>query len=154
MDICVLESQSAEKSEIRSPEIDLKDGAENIFESLLMGRIVDWTLMSFLDQFQTNFIEKSSTKKLTALWTFFLGVLKSFLRGFLLLLVAFYRVVLSPYLGGFCRFEPSCSVYAEQALKELSLKLAVKQIVQRILKCRPGGPYGPDPVQKCGCHYE
>jgi putative membrane protein insertion efficiency factor len=60
-------------------------------------------------------------------------------------------VALSPIFGGACRFEPSCSVYAEQVLRNQSLFKALKLIVLRLLRCRPGGPYGFDPAPECGC---
>lgn len=72
-------------------------------------------------------------------------------RAVALVLVSFYRVIFSPIFGGACRFEPSCSVYAEEALKKLPFFKAVNLIFFRIIKCRPGGPYGLDPVPECEC---
>lgn len=63
-----------------------------------------------------------------------------------LLLVGFYRTIGTTFLGGQCRFEPSCSQYAVDALQTLPLKTSLVLITKRILKCRPGGPYGYDPV--------
>ena len=110
--------------------------------------------MSFSSLYQQNFIGTLSTKKWIARSTSILNVLSRFFRGLSLLLISFYRIGLSPFFGGSCRFEPSCSVYAEQAFKSLPLLKALQLVTQRILKCRPGGPFGPDPVPKCGCHHE
>lgn len=66
-------------------------------------------------------------------------------------LLAFYRVVLSPFLGGSCRFEPSCSVYAQQAFQNHSFISAFTLSITRVISCRPGGPYGFDPCP-CSIH--
>lgn len=66
------------------------------------------------------------------------------------ILLAFYRVVLSPFLGGSCRFEPSCSVYAQQAFQRHSFLTATKLTAARVLSCRPGGRFGFDP---CPCSH-
>lgn len=67
-------------------------------------------------------------------------------RSFLLLMVGIYRTVGTSHLGGACRFEPSCSAYAVEALNKRPVLLALKLILIRLSKCRPGGPYGYDPV--------
>ena len=64
----------------------------------------------------------------------------------LLLAVAFYRAVLSPLLGGACRFTPSCSEYAVQALRRHGGIRGLRLAVGRIGRCRPGRPGGEDPV--------
>ena len=61
-------------------------------------------------------------------------------------LVAFYRIHLSGNLGGVCRFTPSCSVYAEQALKEQPNFFGVTLVFKRLCRCHPFGPFGHDPV--------
>lgn len=74
--------------------------------------------------------------------TFFEGSLKVFL----ILLIGFYRSLGTTHLGGSCRFEPSCSMYALQAVRTIPTHRAIILIIKRILRCRPGGPYGIDPV--------
>ena len=64
----------------------------------------------------------------------------------LLLLVEAYRVTLSPLLGGFCRYEPSCSRYAEEALRRHGARRGVRLTLQRLLRCHPLRPGGFDPV--------
>jgi len=68
------------------------------------------------------------------------------LRKLALLLIETYRLVLSPYIGGNCRFHPSCSVYATEAFQKHSPWTAFYLTVVRLLKCRPGGASGFDPV--------
>ncbi len=68
----------------------------------------------------------------------------------LLSLVWAYRLVGSYFLGGNCRFEPSCSAYALEALETHSVKNATNLIFKRLSKCHPWGSYGYDPVPSRG----
>ncbi len=68
------------------------------------------------------------------------------LAAVLLLGVAFYRVVLSPLMGGACRFTPSCSEYAVQAIRRHGGVRGARMAMARIARCRPGVPGGEDPV--------
>ena len=58
-------------------------------------------------------------------------------RAVLLLAIRSYRVLLGPVLGGACRFYPSCSAYAEQAVAELGVVRGVMLSVWRVLRCSP-----------------
>jgi len=60
--------------------------------------------------------------------------------------VALYRAVLRPLLGGGCRFSPSCSQYAVEALRRHGGWRGMRLAAARILRCRPGVRGGPDPV--------
>jgi len=62
------------------------------------------------------------------------------------LLIQAYKVVLSPHLGASCRFEPSCSDYGLQALEMHGAWRGSRLILRRLLRCRPWGPSGYDPV--------
>ena len=64
----------------------------------------------------------------------------------LLLGVSAYRLVLSPLLGGFCRFEPSCSRYAEEALRRHGARRGLRLTAGRLMRCQPFHPGGLDPV--------
>lgn len=70
-----------------------------------------------------------------------------------LLLIHGYRLLISPVLhaltgvlGGGCRFQPTCSKYALEALHLHPLPKALRLIVWRILRCNPWGGGGHDPV--------
>jgi hypothetical protein len=60
--------------------------------------------------------------------------------------IALYRAVLSPLLGGACRFHPSCSAYGVEALRRHGGWRGARLTAARILRCRPGLPPGEDPV--------
>jgi len=66
--------------------------------------------------------------------------------GSLVLLVRAYRLSLSPLLGPACRFEPTCSAYAEQAIKRFGVIHGSALAVRRILRCHPFAAAGLDPV--------
>jgi hypothetical protein len=66
-------------------------------------------------------------------------------RAFLLLIEA-YRAALSPLLGGYCRFVPSCSAYAEEAVRRHGARGGLVLTLRRILRCHPFHPGGLDPV--------
>ena len=63
-----------------------------------------------------------------------------------ILLIKFYQYVVSPVLGPKCRFTPTCSQYAIEALKKHGLLKGGWLTVKRISRCRPGGGSGYDPV--------
>lgn len=67
-------------------------------------------------------------------------------RSLFVMLVGFYQVHLSVWLGGNCRFYPSCSNYALEALTRLCLWRSIKLIFRRLLRCHPCGGCGFDPV--------
>jgi uncharacterized protein len=60
--------------------------------------------------------------------------------------VYIYRYSISPYLRPSCRHEPSCSQYALDALKIHGALRGLSMGTNRILRCRPGGTHGYDPV--------
>lgn len=64
----------------------------------------------------------------------------------LLLLIRFYRYAISPMLGQNCRFVPSCSEYALQALEKYGTGKGLYFALKRILRCHPWSPGGYDPV--------
>jgi putative membrane protein insertion efficiency factor len=67
-------------------------------------------------------------------------------RSIALALVRSYRFALSPVLPKSCRFEPSCSQYAEEALRKHGLVKALLLIAGRVGRCHPFHPGGYDPV--------
>ena len=66
--------------------------------------------------------------------------------GILLLPIYFYRYFISPLLGVNCRFSPSCSDYAKDAIIKHGALRGGLLTVKRILKCHPWGGSGYDPV--------
>ncbi len=64
----------------------------------------------------------------------------------LLALVWFYRKCIGPYVPKTCRFTPSCSTYALEALRKWGPVKGLALAVWRILRCNPWGGSGYDPV--------
>lgn len=60
-----------------------------------------------------------------------------------------YRLLLSPWVGLHCRFQPTCSAYALEALERHGAAKGALLTLRRLLRCRPGGPSGFDPVPDC-----
>jgi putative membrane protein insertion efficiency factor len=57
-----------------------------------------------------------------------------------------YRVAISPAIGNVCRFEPSCSHYAEEAIERWGFFRGMVLAIGRILRCHPFARAGLDPV--------
>ena len=71
-------------------------------------------------------------------------------RAALIFMVRGYQVLLSPLLGGACRFEPSCSNYMIGALQAHGALKGTLLGLWRILRCHPFGSHGYDPVPPKG----
>ena len=74
------------------------------------------------------------------------SLLNGVLRTLALILIAAYRAVGSLWLSGQCRFEPSCSVYAQEAIERHGFWVGGRLMINRLARCRPGGGCGHDPV--------
>ena len=70
------------------------------------------------------------------------------IKYILILCIKLYRLFLSPLLGNHCRFYPTCSNYALQALKRYSTFYAIKIIIIRLIRCNPWGGSGIDLLPK------
>jgi len=68
------------------------------------------------------------------------------MQRLLIALVRFYRFALSPWLGSSCRFEPTCSAYALQALSLHGAGAGSVLVVGRLARCHPWCAGGRDPV--------
>ena len=64
----------------------------------------------------------------------------------LVALVKTYRLLLSPWLGSSCRFEPTCSAYSLQALQQQGAAKGSLLTVYRLVRCHPWCSGGYDPV--------
>ena len=69
-------------------------------------------------------------------------------RRALMLLVKAYRLLLSPWLGSACRFEPTCSAYSLQALEHHGAVAGTTLTLYRLVRCQPWCHGGHDPVPK------
>ena len=65
-----------------------------------------------------------------------------------ILLVRFYQLAITPWLGSNCRYQPTCSSYMIEALKEHGLLKGLWLGTKRIGRCHPWGGHGYDPVPK------
>ncbi|ROR49133.1 membrane protein insertion efficiency factor YidD [Diaphorobacter sp. C33] len=68
------------------------------------------------------------------------------MRALLMGLVRGYRLLLSPWIGSACRFEPTCSVYSLQALEQHGAAAGSHLTVRRLARCHPWCEGGLDPV--------
>lgn len=68
------------------------------------------------------------------------------IKKIFLLLIRFYQLAISPYLGNNCRFYPTCSVYSYQAIEKYGIIKGLFLSFKRILKCNPFHPGGYDPL--------
>jgi len=75
-----------------------------------------------------------------------LTTLQGLPRRVLMSLVRGYQLVLSPWLQTGCRYEPTCSGYAMQALDRHGAAAGTYLAVARVLRCHPFCQGGPDPV--------
>ncbi|MBR4303407.1 MAG: membrane protein insertion efficiency factor YidD [Bacteroidaceae bacterium] len=69
-----------------------------------------------------------------------------FISYLLILPIKFYRLCISPLLPPSCRFTPTCSQYAIEAISKYGPFKGMFLAVKRLLRCRPGGGSGYDPV--------
>jgi uncharacterized protein len=102
--------------------------------------------MLFLNEWKETFTEVFHIRNLSRPWRMAGIVLKELVKFLLLYSIAIYRMIGTLFVGGACRFEPSCSSYAMVAVQRFSPQQALVLIIRRLLKCRPGGPFGFDPV--------
>jgi putative membrane protein insertion efficiency factor len=63
-----------------------------------------------------------------------------------ILLVQAYRLAISPFLGRSCRFHPSCSAYAIEALERHGGWKGLRLALRRVARCHPWNAGGYDPV--------
>lgn len=74
------------------------------------------------------------------------NILKRFFVFILLLPIKFYQYCLSPLKSPSCRFTPTCSQYAIEAIRKHGPLHGLWLAIRRILRCHPWGGHGYDPV--------
>lgn len=68
------------------------------------------------------------------------------MRNLAISMIKFYQLTISPLTGKSCRFYPSCSCYAEEAIQQYGVLKGGYLTLIRLLKCHPFHPGGYDPV--------
>jgi len=68
-------------------------------------------------------------------------------RRLFIALIGVYRFCISPLLGPACRFHPTCSAYAQEAIDRYGVRRGMLLAGWRLLKCHPFHPGGVDPVK-------
>lgn len=76
----------------------------------------------------------------------YIGIVNTVMRRLLIALITVYKACLSPFLGHHCRFHPTCSSYAIEAIEEHGAIKGSKMALRRIGKCHPWHEGGVDPV--------
>ena len=69
------------------------------------------------------------------------------LKKISLKLILFYKSSLSPYLGGNCKYEPSCSSYGFEAINKYGFSKGFYMTLLRLIKCNPFSRGGYDPIE-------
>ena len=64
----------------------------------------------------------------------------------LLSLIRIYKMIISPYMPGQCRFDPTCSSFAFEAIEIRGVVRGSWLATKRVIRCHPGGSRGYDPV--------
>jgi len=68
------------------------------------------------------------------------------LKRILIGMIRFYRNGVSPWTPPSCRYIPTCSAYAEEAIRRHGIAKGGWLALRRLLRCHPFGGHGPDPV--------
>lgn len=71
------------------------------------------------------------------------------MRRFFIVIISCYQACLSPFLGNNCRFYPSCSSYAQEAIAKHGVVKGIYLAVRRLARCHPWHEGGVDPVPPC-----
>ena len=72
------------------------------------------------------------------------------MRRFLIFLISCYKYALSPFLGHSCRFYPTCSSYAKEAIETHGAVRGTWLAIKRVGRCHPWHEGGADPVPEPG----
>jgi uncharacterized protein len=77
---------------------------------------------------------------------FIINILKGFVGGIFIILIRLYQYLISPLTGASCRYTPTCSQYAIEAIKKYGAFKGGWLTIKRIVSCNPWGGHGHDPV--------
>lgn len=77
-----------------------------------------------------------------------MGKIAKILQYSIIFTIKVYRFCVSPFFGMHCRFHPTCSRYAEEALREHGTLIGSGLIIKRLLRCHQWCSGGIDPVPK------
>ena len=72
--------------------------------------------------------------------------MRNFLKFLLIIPIKIYQILISPLLGPHCRFTPTCSQYAVEAIEKHGPIKGIWLAIKRITRCHPWGGCGHDPV--------
>lgn len=75
------------------------------------------------------------------------------MRRLLIFLISCYKTCLSPFMGDNCRFYPSCSSYAQEAIEAHGVIKGSYLALLRVARCHPWHEGGEDPVPPCPQHH-
>jgi uncharacterized protein len=75
-----------------------------------------------------------------------MGKISKTSKQIVIFLISCYQNLVSPFLGQHCRFQPSCSSYAKEAIVNYGLLYGSWLAIKRLAKCHPWNPGGFDPV--------
>jgi putative membrane protein insertion efficiency factor len=73
--------------------------------------------------------------------------IKDFAKRFALLAIRFYQRFVSPFFPPCCRYEPTCSAYAYEAVLKYGVCRGLFMALKRVLRCHPFHSGGYDPVK-------
>ena len=93
-------------------------------------------------------VDGKRTKALSFIKTVVLKSLPGqIIKRIFLVFIKGYQIIISPLVGPSCRFHPTCSNYAVEAIEKKSLFVATYLIIVRLLRCNPFFKGGEDPVR-------
>ena len=75
-------------------------------------------------------------------------IIEKFLKFTILNLIKLYNLIISPHLGTNCRYLPTCSEYAKDAILTKGIIKGSILSVKRVLRCHPWSKSGYDPIEK------
>lgn len=61
-------------------------------------------------------------------------------------IIYIYKIFFSMFCNGCCRFYPSCSTYAKQAIEKKGVTIGIYLTIKRLIRCNPITPGGYDPI--------